>query len=438
MKANLAQTVKFCFTEAVITQLATALGESEERVKNGLAQAVPLVLNGIVQQAEQEGNPAALLHRAREVDAAITSTQFTNLADASWYAQGGLILVELLGSTYGATKAQLAHESGLQPPTAERLLQLAAAAVFGVVGRFAAENNLTPSTFIQWLRWQKADISAAMLPTLQPLDGVAPPARTPATVPPRMLAPTPPRAMPASGQPMALGLAPDPAPAAGTAWRWQGGLLLLLAVSLGYFFGHDQSQPAPAASLAPATWPGTAAAKAPASAAAGRYDQNRDTYIYDTGQPTVLTLADGKTQKVGASSTENRLYTFLATPTVLVDSVNRTKGWINFDRVYFETGQATLTPESAQQLHNVADILKTFPKATVKIGGYTDSSGVAAHNFQLSEARAKTAMLTLSTLGVPIQNVQFKGYGPQHFIVSNNTPQGRALNRRISIRVVRK
>ncbi|RZK25497.1 MAG: OmpA family protein, partial [Hymenobacter sp.] len=74
----------------------------------------------------------------------------------------------------------------------------------------------------------------------------------------------------------------------------------------------------------------------------------------------------------------------------------------------------------------------------VKIGGYTDSSGVAAHNFQLSEERAKTAMLTLSTLGVPIQNMQFKGYGPQHFIVANNTPQGRALNRRISIRVVKK
>lgn len=441
MKINLVDTVKFCFTEAVITQLANTLGESEERVKNGLVQAVPLVLNGMLQQAEQEGNPAALLHRAREVDTATAPTQFANLADASWYAQGGIILVDLLGSAYGPTKSQIAHESGLLPPAAERLLQLAAATVFGVVGRFATEHNLTPSTFIQWLRWQKLDIGAAMLPTLQPLGSAAPAARTPATVPPRMMAPAPPRSAPTSGHPLALGLAPDAAPTGSAALRWQWGLLLLLAVSLGYFFGHDRSQPAPGAGSvqASAAWPGAAtAAKAPAAATAGRYDQNRDTYIYDTGQPTVLTLADGKTQKVGTNSTENRLYTFLATPSVRVDSVNRTKGWINFDRVYFEPGKATLTPESAAQLRNVADILKTFPKAMVKIGGYTDSSGVAAHNFQLSEERAKTAMLTLSTLGVPVQNMQFKGYGPQHFIVANNTPQDRSLNRRISIRVTKK
>ena len=426
MKTNLAATLKLCFTEAVITHLANALGESEERVKSGLVQAVPLVLTGIVHQAEQEGNPAALLHRARATDAA-TPAQLTALTDASWYEQGGSILVELLGSSYGAVRDQLAHESGLLPPSAERLLQLAAAAAFGVVGHLAAENNLTANTFTQWLRWQQADISAAMLPTLPRPTNPAMPLRPVAAALPRSLASPPPRPVPAGGWPAAA-----PAPAESSAVRWQWGVLLLLAVSLGYFFGHDQPQAAIAAGPVPAAM---AAAK---PAAAGRYDQNRDTYIYDTGQPTVLALRGGTTQKVGANSTENRLYTFLATPTVLVDSVNRTKGWVNFDRVYFETGQATLTPESAQQLHNVAAILKDFPRAVVKIGGYTDSSGVAAHNFELSEARAKTAMLTLSTLGVPVQNLQFKGYGPQHFIASNNTPQGRALNRRISIRVVKK
>jgi OOP family OmpA-OmpF porin len=441
MKTNLVDSVKFCFTEEVITRLSIVLGESEQRVKNGLVQAVPLILNGILNQAEQEGNSAALLQRAREVDAANEPSQLTDLANASWYEQGGIILVELLGSTYGATKGQLAHESGLLPPDAERLLQLTAATVFGVVGRYAADNDLTPSTFIQWLRWQKSDIGAAMLPTLQPLGSAATATRAPAMMPPRILAPSPPRAMPANSRPIALGVAPEAAPSGANALRWQWGVLLLLAVSLGYFFGYDRHQPAAETGPPPTAWPGTApgAAKASAGAvAAGRYDQNRDTYIYDTGQPTVLTLADGKTQKVGTNSTENRLYTFLATPTVQVDSVNRTKGWINLDRVYFETGKATLTPESAQQLHNVADILKSFPAAVVKIGGYTDSSGVAAHNFQLSEERAKTAMLTLSTLGVPMEHLQFKGYGARYFIISNNTPTGRALNRRISIRVVKK
>ena len=191
---------------------------------------------------------------------------------------------------------------------------------------------------------------------------------------------------------------------------------------------------APASGGRPATARPTAAGNEPN----GRYDQDRDTYIYDTGRPIVLTLADGTTQKVGANSTENRLYTFLSSPAVQVDSVNRTKGWINFDRINFETGKAQLTPESALQLGNIASILNTFPRSAVKIGGYTDSTGEALVNYQLSEDRARAAMLTLAGMGVRADRLQAKGYGPKYFVRPNNTPANRALNRRVSIRVLRK
>ena len=213
--------------------------------------------------------------------------------------------------------------------------------------------------------------------------------------------------------------------------RWQWGGLLLLAVGLGYFFGHNRLAP-------PAAPPREAPAAAPVAATAGRYDEATGNYIYDTGQPIILRLADGTIQKVGANSTENQLYTFLADPALQVDSVNRTKGWINFDRVYFETGQSTLTEESYQQLRNVASILKTFPASIVKIGGYTDSTGAALKNYQLSEERAKTAMLALASMGIDLNRIQYKGYGGKFFITPNTTPEGRALNRRISIRVVKK
>ena len=183
---------------------------------------------------------------------------------------------------------------------------------------------------------------------------------------------------------------------------------------------------------------GTARPTAGSNEPNGRYDQDRDTYIYDTGKPIVLTLADGTTQKVGANSTENRLYTFLFSPAFQVDSVNRTKGWINFDRINFETGKAQLTPESALQLGNIASILNTFPRSVVKIGGYTDSTGEALVNYQLSEDRARAAMLTLASMGVSADRLQAKGYGPKYFVRPNNTPANRALNRRVSIRVLRK
>jgi OOP family OmpA-OmpF porin len=437
MKTTSVQTIKFSFTEEIIDQLATVLDETPARVQKGLAKSVPLVLDTLLKQAEPEGSPSALLQLAREADASSVPMQLADVGSPMWYEQGGAILVELLGSAYGSSMNELAQEAGLQLLAAERIMQLTAAAVLNVVGHYAAEHGLTPSAFVQWLATQKTSIEAAMLPTLQPAS--APTMRAPAPMPPRLLPATPPRPMPAGAWP---GAAPAAAPRGGANWPWQWGLLLLLAVSLGYFFGYDRRQPVGEEQPSVAKAAAPAALAAPAApevgVASGRYDQNRDTYIYDTGQPIVLKLADGTTQKVGVNSTENRLYTFLATPTVQVDSVNRTKGWINFDRVYFEAGKATLTPESAQQLHNVASILKAFPKAVVKIGGYTDSSGVALHNFQLSEERAKTAMVTLGTLGVPIDNLQYKGYGARYFVTSNSTLAGRALNRRISIRVLKK
>jgi OOP family OmpA-OmpF porin len=433
MKNNVVETVKFCFTDSVIAQLGEVLGEDTKAVQKGLAQAVPLVLDSVLRQAEQEGNPGALLLLARKTDMASDSLSQVGMADASWYQQGGIILVELLGSSYGATMAFLAQESRLRPASAERLLQATATAVLGVLGKFAAEKALLPSEFVRWLTLQKDRISAAVLPVVRMAPAAMPAASSPSAVimPARQpVAPMPQAFPPASTQPA-------------EASRWRGGvlqwgILLLLAMSLGYFFGRDRlAGPAAGPSAAPADAAATSGSTEPTEPV-GRYNQNRDTYIYDTGQPIVLTLADGSTQKVGANSTESRLYAFLASPSVQVDSVNRTKGWINFDRVYFEPTKATLTPESARQLTNVASILKTFPKAVVKIGGYTDSSGVAVHNFQLSEERAKTAMFALISLGISADNLQYKGYGPKHFLMSNNTPAGRAINRRISIRVIKK
>ncbi|MVN76987.1 OmpA family protein [Hymenobacter sp. HMF4947] len=432
MKNNLVEAVKFNFTAEVIDQLANVIGEDPANVKKGLSQAVPLVLATLVHQAEQEGSPAALLHMARETDATSMLSSQGDVRNAACYEQGGAILVELLGSDYGTAVSRLAMEADMRPGATEMLLQVVAAAVLGVLGRYAAENGLTPSAFVQWLQAQQHDVAAAMLPTLQPGRGMALPTgprATAAVVPPRQLSAAV-RRMP---QPMpGAGYGPSSEPRSSGGLRWQWGLLLLVAVSLGYFFGRGPATES-AAPAAP-----TAVPAAKPAVAAGRYDQGSDTYIYDTGQPIRLRLSDGTTQQVGANSTENRLYTFLATPSVQVDSVNRTKGWINFDRVYFDPGKATLTAESNQQLRNVASILKTFPHAIVKIGGYTDSSGVALHNFQLSEERAKAAMLALASMGVPVDNLQAKGYGSKYYVTSNNTPSGRALNRRISVRVVQK
>jgi outer membrane protein OmpA-like peptidoglycan-associated protein len=222
-------------------------------------------------------------------------------------------------------------------------------------------------------------------------------------------------------------------------------LLVALAAALGYFLGQDRINLG-LNRLAGNEEKDTVTANAASSVITttdggttqGRYDEATGNFIYDTGLPTLIKLRDGTRQMVGANSTENRLYQFLANDAVQVDSVNRTKGWISFDRVYFAPSSANLTPESRQQLRNVADILKNFPRARVRIGGYTDNSGSFASNMKMSEDRADAAMAMLVDLGIDASRITTKGYGQKIPIASNDTEDGRALNRRISLRVTRK
>ncbi|MGY3088517.1 outer membrane protein OmpA-like peptidoglycan-associated protein [Hymenobacter sp. UYAg731] len=171
----------------------------------------------------------------------------------------------------------------------------------------------------------------------------------------------------------------------------------------------------------------------------GHFDAKTGNYYYETGQPTTLKLpGGGAIANVGANSTESYLFRFLSDPQVRVDSVDLTRGWYNFDRVYFEAGKATLTPESVSQLRNIATLLRAYPKTRIKLGGYTDDTGTYKVNKELSEARARTAWASLVEMGISPSRLDARGYGPNYSISSNATEEGRAQNRRLSVKVLQK
>ena len=169
----------------------------------------------------------------------------------------------------------------------------------------------------------------------------------------------------------------------------------------------------------------------------GRYDAKSRNYVYDTGAPTTLRLPGGASiAGVGVNSTESLLHRFLADPAKRVDTVDLSRGWYNFDRVFFETGKATLTSESMSQLRNVVTLLRAYPTARIKIGGYTDSTGTYMVNKMLSEARARTAWASLVEMGISPTRLDARGYGPRYGIAPNTTEKGRAMNRRLSVKVL--
>jgi outer membrane protein OmpA-like peptidoglycan-associated protein len=102
--------------------------------------------------------------------------------------------------------------------------------------------------------------------------------------------------------------------------------------------------------------------------------------------------------------------------------------------VSFESGSARLNPGSYVQLDSIAKVLQANPTLRVEIGGHTDNAGTPADNQHLSTLRAEAVRNYLLAKGVPFQQMVARGYGSTVPRTPDNTPQGRAANRRVEIK----
>lgn len=106
--------------------------------------------------------------------------------------------------------------------------------------------------------------------------------------------------------------------------------------------------------------------------------------------------------------------------------------------IQFDHNSATIESTSYKELDTTANVLKKYPNAKITVKGYTDASGNAAYNVDLSQRRAQAVADALVKRGVPAANVSAVGYGAAHPIASNDTPQGRRQNRRVELEIENK
>ena len=158
-------------------------------------------------------------------------------------------------------------------------------------------------------------------------------------------------------------------------------------------------------------------------------------YKYDVGEISTLTLLG---IDVGLHSSERKIVNLLLDDSFDVEKEAK-QNWITLDRTYFKSGSDELMEESEEQLKNIVLILKSFPKAGLRIGGYTDNSGDSENNVRLSKRRAESVKIKLIALGADASQLSSEGYGDRYPICpENDTPECRAKNRRVDVRLTSK
>jgi outer membrane protein OmpA-like peptidoglycan-associated protein len=404
MSQSILDSILHSITPDMTSRAASFLGESPSAASSALGAAVPSILAGLL---DKSGDPAALrgvLDLIR--DPANDGSLVRDAGSLVGVLGGGSslgdlatrLLTVLFGNRSNAVADTIAHASGVQRSSAGSLLAMAAPLVLNSLGNRLRSESLGGAGLASLLGADRDRILAAAppglaaalgLPSLRNLGAAAATRAADRTV--------------AAAAPARSG-------------RWWVPLAIGAALLLGLWALLDRANPPtrPTVAEAPKTAPLPAVAAPPPAAATFR-----------------RTLPSGYVIAVADNGVERQLIGFLDDPNRPIDETT----WFDFDRLTFETGSATLKPESKVQLRDVAEILKAYPSASVKIGGYTDNTGDPAANLELSRARATSVVNELIALGIPAERLAAEGYGETNPVASNDTDSGRSQNRRIALRV---
>jgi len=104
--------------------------------------------------------------------------------------------------------------------------------------------------------------------------------------------------------------------------------------------------------------------------------------------------------------------------------------------ILFDVDSDELKPEPKRAIAQMAKQLREVGIERIRIEGHTDNQGTRSYNVELSRRRAEVVAREFVDNGFPDATIERKGWGFEHPVASNDTPEGRALNRRVAIVVV--
>ncbi len=391
--STILDSVKSYLTPDLIGKVSGSLEENSSNTAKAATGFASAILAGLASKAHEPSflesifgtlshsklasvldNPTALLHEG-------------NIAHDDPKDVSGKVLGSIFGGKVPAIISAIAAYAGIKHSSSSSLLGMVGPIVLALLGKRLLSGGLTKHTFGNLLSSEKSSLMSSVPPELASVLGFSAPTANMRTVDEL------------------------PEPAKRSNWLWP--LLLLLALLFAFLY-----------------WKGC-----------GKKTAEVVTPIVDTVAAVVEAPLDyakklhsGIEIKGRVGGVEDKLIAFIESSS----PVDKTT-WFSFDRLLFKTDSSEIDMDkSHDQLNNIVEIMKAFPDVNLKIGGYTDSTGNESYNMSLSQARADNVMKALVDMGVDASRLAAEGYGSQYPVATNETPEGRAQNRRIDVRVSKK
>jgi OmpA-OmpF porin, OOP family len=432
---NLLALLKDNLTPEMISKAANLVGEDAGSTATAMSGILPAVLGSVVSKAADADGASGIMSMLSSGghDGGIMDNLGGMLGGGSGtdgiMSAGSGILTSLLGDKMGGIVSLISSFAGIKSGSASSLMSLAAPMVMGAIGKQVSGGNMGASGLMSLLAGQKDHIAAAMPAGLgDKLGGLLGMGSMLGGASSLVSGVTNSASKTVSE---ATNYASDVVEeASGGLPKWLMPLLIGAAAIAGllYFMKGCGKSPVEAvtSTMDSVSTMASAGMDSVASTAGSAVDAMKKLFK--------LKLPDGTEIEVPEGSLEDQIVKFIQDDAQKIDK----KTWFNFDRLLFDTGKSTLKAESKEQIDKTVAILKAFPKVNIKIGGYTDNVGKEASNMKLSAERAAVVMDAIVAGGIDKSRLESEGYGALRPVSTNDTEEGRAMNRRIAISVRQK
>jgi outer membrane protein OmpA-like peptidoglycan-associated protein/predicted transcriptional regulator len=372
-----------------VGEVANALGQPQTSVARAMESSVATMLGGIASKSEDSGALQKMLEMVPSTGAISWSQMASSVADpnSSLMATGKRLLPALFGSCEKAVTSGISRESGLPSGAIATLLTMAAPVVMSFISKRMRDGGMTIDGLASALQRESATIKSALPAGLSELFWPATATATAAAT-----------ASPVVAQ----------AVQREHSFNWLP-IIAIAGLGLGLLWFLSHARRPSIDQVVPSTAVGTA---------------NR--IAVPLPKTTCTVSGNVNIPENGAAA---RLLAFVRNP----DS--NTNAWFSMDQIAFDSGSATLKPESQAQLDNIATVLSSCPSIRLDIAGFTDNVGSAESNLRLSQKRAGSVVAQLVNKGIPRDRLTSEGYGEEDAIADNSMEHGRAQNRRVAMRV---